>query len=260
MGVEFRQAFQEGCGLLPVPVLAPSALPSIPASVRAALCCRSTWSRTCRSGWFSTSAFAGFFAGTGNLASRFRRLGGTGDTVDITGDNSQDVTDKHVLSELCVSILQRRWCWVHFGITCRTFSLMQYSAGGTRTYEKNSGTRTMHREIRANREVHSLLKFVCCCIAAGVHFTIENPKASSLRQIPQIKALLEQGCAYKYDMDMCPHGLKSPSYAKPFEYYRKPTAILSSFTSLHLLCLRCAGSHLHTSLGRRERFQLLDGT
>ena len=40
-------------------------------------------------------------------------------------------------------------------------------------------------------------------------------------------------------MDMCAHGLKSPSDVKPIEYYKKPTAILSSFVSTSFMLTLC---------------------
>jgi hypothetical protein len=81
-----------------------------------------------------------------------------------------------------------------------------------------------------------------------------------LWHIPEINELITHNICTKYDMDMCAHGLKTPPHIHPVEFFRKPTSILSTFRSLSVLCVRCPGTHLHTSLGRRERFQLKDGT
>jgi hypothetical protein len=122
------------------------------------------------------------------------------------------------------------------------------------------GERILDRELEANKEVKHLLLYIYACIAAGVHFTIENPKSSLLWHIPEINELITLNICTKYDMDMCAHGLKTPSHIRPVEFFKKPTSILSTFRSLPRLCVRCPGTHLHTSLGRRERFQRKDGT
>jgi hypothetical protein len=204
------------------------------------------------------------WAGSGNLAKAAEQIGFDVDTFELFDSEGrrQDrsaLLIPDVLLGVLDDIAARKWVWLHLGISCKTFSIMQFSCGGTRTYQKPWGDHRLEREKSANAEVRAMLAIIWTCIAHGVDFTIEKPLLSILWCIPQLADLINQGCAQKFEFDLCAHGLKSPSQVQPTEYYKKPTALLSSFLHLHSLCVRCSGAHLHTSLGRRTRFRSSSG-
>jgi hypothetical protein len=82
---------------------------------------------------FSSSCFAELWSGTGNLAKQFINKGGGADTFEKAGHPDQDVVAPLVSRHIRAAIMSRKWVWLHFGISCRTFSLMQFSNGGSRT-------------------------------------------------------------------------------------------------------------------------------
>ena len=174
-------------------------------------------------------------------------------------DPTQDLTRAPVQQLILNKILLRTWWWVHFGITCTSWSAMQFSFGGTRTHQSPLGTRERPAEIVGNLEANAMFKFIYALIAVGAHFTIEHPEMSLLWSHPKMRQLIDSGLVHSITTDMCMHGLKSPPEIQPVEYYKKPTRIVGTFPDLWRLARRCDGSHRHTTLGRRRQLRLPDG-
>ena len=137
---------------------------------------------------------------------------------------------------------------------------MQFPVGEPEhEHTRGEARRSVAKSKYANLEARAMLRIVFTCLAAGVHISIENPEHSLLWYLPEIQELISHKVVNKYAFDLCCHGMKSPAYVRPVEYYKKPTALVSTLHGLQVLCKRCRRSHVHTGLGRRSRFKDASG-
>jgi hypothetical protein len=165
--------------------------PGYPGSLRVALALRLSRAWVVRSSNGVRASRCELWAGSGNLASTARKLGFTAHvyelySLDGVGQPHYDLLRPAVCQALLADLAAGRWGWVHFGITCKTFSVMQFSCGGSRTYDRPWGDGRVERESDANAEVRAMLAiiYVCIAFAFGVHFAIETRYFLSFGTVP----------------------------------------------------------------------------
>jgi hypothetical protein len=208
--------------------------------------------------------FADLFSGSGTLGKLAEKGGWTVSRFEAYRNGvfafpQEDLSDIKVVRSLCSRIQSYEFDHVHLGVPCTTWTVMQYSFGGTRTKTAPLGNGTRQAEKDANIVVMMCFLIIWACIGSHTRFTVENPLTSVLWSHNDFKALLMLPFVTSVDLDMCMFGLCSPKGALPKVLYKKPTRILGTLIAEEHLNNRCTKCHTHGSLARQEYFVLPGG-
>ncbi|MDE0839883.1 MAG: hypothetical protein OSB41_12650 [Kiritimatiellae bacterium] len=174
-------------------------------------------------------------------------------------DRSQDLGDPRVVDLICDDVLEGRYCHVHAGIECKTWSVMQYSFGGSRSRDDPLGNGRREAEVTGNRQMQQLMRILLCCLATATDFTVENPQTSILWLVPLFVQILALPFVETAIIHQCAYGLGSPPGSSPVEVWKKPTRISGALHGLASLSRKCPGGHVHGDLGRRSLLTLASG-
>ena len=187
------------------------------------------------------------FAGKGGLGKALSRFGFKVDDVELFGPSgeyrsSHDITLPAVFKRIKQAILRRDYDYVHFGTPCSSFSVLNILFGqGTRTRTRPQGKGLTEAEQLGNLLLKLSLELIDCCIAVGIHWTLENPASSLLFLMPGVKTLLQKRLTMCVVFDQCEYGLLDPISHKR---YKKATRVMGSFP-LDSLMVRCSRTHDH---------------
>jgi len=172
-----------------------------------------------------------------------------------------------VVSKLLKLICKGKYYYIHFGMPCSSFSLLQNLNKGTRTSSRPEGDGSLERERLGNR----LADAVCLLCRAqheiGGYFSIENPRSSFLWKYAPVSELFEFCSSVCFDQ--CMFGLAPPnsmptnkptktsnstvtasqsiSTPKTCVRIKKPTRILTNLSALKALERPCDKSHQHVA-------------
>jgi len=178
-----------------------------------------------------------------------------------------DLDRAPVVSRLLKLIYKGKYYYIHFGMPCSSFSLLQNLNKGTRTSLRPEGDGSLDRERLGNR----LADAVCLLCRAqheiGGYFSIENPRSSFLWKYAPVRDLF-QFCG-SVSFDQCMYGLVPPNLMFPpkptatsnststvrqphsnssvCERIKKPTLLLTNLKALDVLERRCDKSHQHVA-------------
>ncbi|CAE7204167.1 unnamed protein product [Symbiodinium sp. CCMP2592] len=185
--------------------------------------------------------FLELFSGTGRLTAAVQRVGlrvlpdfeiGKGSCFDLTCPETQ---------ELIFNMIRNRvvWC-VHLGTPCTVWSRARHNIQNVR--------RARQKEAMG---VAAALFSACVvreCLAAGVHFIIENPQTSRLWEFGPIRDIFLNKHVCFFTFHTCAWGTP----------YKKPTSMLTDLHSLSSLARRCPGGHVHERL-KGSVMSIVDG-
>ena len=175
--------------------------------------------------------FLELFSGTGRLTEAVQANGlfvlpdfeiGKSKCFDLTCSDTQ---------ELLFNYIRRREVWfVHLGTPCTVWSRARHNL------------KDFKKARRKEAVGVALALFSACvireCLAAGIHFSLENPQTSRLWDFGPIRDLFLDKRICFFTFHMCAWGAP----------YKKPTSILADLHSLLSLACRCPGDHVHEQL------------
>ena len=129
------------------------------------------------------------------------------------------------------SCIRRREVWfVHLGTPCTVWS------------RARRNLKDFKKARRKEAIGVALALFSACvvreCLAAGVHFSMENPQTSRLWEFGPVRDLFLDKRVCFFTFHMCAWGAP----------YKKPTSILTDLHSLLHLACRCPGRNIHEQL------------
>ena len=135
-----------------------------------------------------------------------------------------DLDRPSVVSTLLRLIYRGKYYYIHFGMPCSSFSLLQNLNKGTRSTLRPQGDDSLEREKLGNR-----LAIVVCLLCRAQHdmgnfFSIENPRSSFLWKFGPVQELVE--LFDSVDFDQCMYGLEPPN--SNFPQPQEPTPISKS--------------------------------
>ena len=136
--------------------------------------------------------------------------------------------------------------FIHFGMPCSSFSIIQAINGGTRTSESPQGSGDKPNEMYGNRLADVMCELCWLQNISGGKFSIENPLSSFLWKYPPVDQL--SSICVDIDLDQCEYGLRPPHRRRaPYSDLRikKPTRLRTSLHSLSALSVKCRGNHAH---------------
>jgi len=194
------------------------------------------------------------FAGAGGLTSELCAVGLN------TGVPMEAFPEKHMYVQIfdldCAIVRQRLhdeiaarvYCFLHFGIPCKSWGNANQLNGGTRRKDcPDGGSNPLERELLGNKQAEYVAALCLHLNLVGGLFTIENPSASHLFRSSPFKALYDRCIITEVSFDQCAFGLRPPG-ASDFEFVKKPTTIIANFTHINQLSVHCPGiscSHKH---------------
>jgi len=201
----------------------------------------------CRDKFFCLEVFAGM----GMLTKALEAQGlGVGIPMEAFPSGSvyvplHDLSDSAVVSHLFHNISQGVYYYVHFGLPCSSWSILQSLFNdGTRTRERPEGTQELEREILGNKLAKSVARLCNALHRANCFYSIENPRSSYVWEFEPIKGLLRH--SFDVQFDQCEYNL-IPIHMPSQSTYRikKPTTLRTNMIALKSLARKCRGDHKH---------------
>ena len=196
--------------------------------------------------------FQEVFAGVGGLTEAFRTQGvRTATPLEAYPRQGVyikegDILNPSVLRHLRRGIHARTIRYVHFGVPCSSFSIMQTMNGGTRTSSNPEGTGERKNEICGNELADVVCELCWLLYKSKGFFSIENPLSSFLWKYGPVDLLNE--IAFDVDFDQCQFGLAPPHAAETNQrdlFIKKATRLRTNLQELKGLGVRCQGGHRH---------------
>ena len=182
-------------------------------------------------------------------------------------DQDQDLGRKEVRAEVWKVIKEGKLDYVHFGICCRTWTILGRLNGMGRDKASPWGNENVAQVKEANIITAFLVRCVLCLHKRGVAWSVENPASSYLWCLPALRRLKRSTRVTDIYVDQCEFGLAYPE-APRGTYFKKPTRILTNWLKLECLGRRCSGDHEHIDIrgnmvlvkGRRIKRSAAAGT
>ncbi|MDE0840272.1 MAG: hypothetical protein OSB41_14635 [Kiritimatiellae bacterium] len=204
------------------------------------------------------------FAGVGKLGKVFSNAGWETRAYEAypdgkTLDANSDLTCAAVVTALIQDILGKKFRYLAFGIPCKSWTIVQFSFGGSRTYTNPWGSKLRPAELEGNLQLRMLLRILWACVASNTFFTIENPMYSLIWSTPELIAIGNLDFVEQAVFDMCAFGLRTPPGVLPVEIWKKPGRLIGHLPHLSTLSRRCPKGHKHGSLARHAYVTLADG-
>lgn len=158
------------------------------------------------------------------------------------------VAEHDLLIPKVVALLEKQiiagvYYYVHFGLPCSSFSLLQNLNGGTRTALHPEGDGSLERENIGNRLAKTVARLCRLLHSNGAYFSIENPKTSRAWQFGPIARLPS---SVDVIIDQCEYNLTPPHESSQSNVkIKKPTKIKTNLHCLLQLSRACTKSHEH---------------
>jgi len=146
--------------------------------------------------------------------------------------------------DLLSRIHAKEFAYVHFGIPCKSWSLMQNMNHGSRTKDKPLGDGLLAREKLGNLQARRVAVLCRAISSVGGLWSIENPRTSYLFEAPCIRKLYSLPNVFEVHFDQCEYGLCHPE-GEPNTFYKKSTTVVSNVAELAGLERYCSGNHKH---------------
>ena len=183
-------------------------------------------SRTPRCRVQSNAIFLEIFSGCGALSKSIRQQKLESVEIEILKCANYDVSQRPV-QELILKWIRQGKVWgLHLGTPCTIWSI-------ARTRVANSAKN--RKKERLGRMFAAFTVQVCeLCAKVGIPWSIENPKTSKIWNGPLLRLHSIPGAAEVF-YDSCMYGSQ----------FKKPTKLLTTFSSLSLLARQCDGRHEH---------------
>ena len=186
--------------------------------------------------------FLELFSGSGRLAAAIKesKLGLT-EVWDIIHGPEYDLTNPARVAHLLKRIKQRHFWMVHLGPPCASFSIARLPR--VRSRDHPWGLPNLVGKAKKLVEDGTYLcllaiEIALACIAAGIHFSFENPASSMMWDFPPMRKLLDLPEVFQVTLHYCRYGVD----------WKKPTILMSNFLPLRRLGLRCNHSAPHQIL------------
>ena len=80
------------------------------------------------------------------------------------------------------------------------------------------------------------------CLAAGIGFSLENPRTSMIWELPEMMKPMAMAEVFMIELVYCAYGAR----------WLKPTRILTNVQALRALECRCSRDHVHQELRGRD--------
>ena len=186
------------------------------------------------------------YAGCGGLSRALRqaglRVGVPMEAFPCKGKYvaAHDLHRPEVIEQLERDILDGIIVFLHFGVPCKTWGAAGLLNRGTRRKHVPQGLGSLLREIEANREVDAVVRLCFLLVQKGGHFTIENPANSFVWLYKSVAELMSRVRCFMSTFDQCQYGLKFEGTGA-FDYCRKRTSVLASFSTIRMLDCKCPG-------------------
>ena len=156
------------------------------------------------------------------------------------------------VARLLRDILAGCYFYIHFGIPCSSFSVIQNLNQGTRSIENPSGDGSLERELVGNKFADTVSMLCNALQEVGAFYSLENPRSSYLWRYSPISKLLDH--AVDVDFDQCAYGLAPPGVickkSDSCSRIKKPTRVRTNLLQLQHLARKWSCAHKHfTCLG-----------
>ena len=153
----------------------------------------------------------------------------------------QDLLRVDVFQNLLEQIQENRFGYVHFGLPCRPFSVLRNLSGGLRSKTNPFGGSDLDQQ--GNLLAHRVVTLCRALTEVNAGWSIENPRSSYLRLLPEVQSLASSGRFVKFDQ--CCYGLRVPGPSGEGDYIKKPTSLLTNVAELGRLEASCSRFHQH---------------
>ena len=157
-------------------------------------------------------------SGVGRLTAATKRLGlGVGEPFEAFPAKKLYLACVDFLLPQNVERLLLELCscchfYIHFGMPCSSFPILQNLNHGTRSLENPGGDGTLSTEVLGNKLADIVSMSCVTLFKVGAHFPTENPKSSYLWRYGPIARLSKIGL--DVDFDQCRYGLMPPIAAQ----------------------------------------------
>ena len=194
--------------------------------------------------------FREVFSGCGRLSKAMLEAGlGVDDPMEAYPSRgvyvkAADLTRPAVVKELLRRIRAGCYVYMHFGMLCSSFSIMQMMNNGTRRSDRPEGDGTRESEEIGNVLAKAVAMLCEALQEVGASFSIENPQSSLLWKFSPFAALMR--FSFDVDLDQCMYQLLPPHLSlSENTFIRKSTRLRTNLHCLSNLPFRCDRQHHH---------------
>ena len=169
--------------------------------------------RTCVGRWLNKLCLE-VFSGCGRLSKALKNVNlGVGEPWEAYPKKGVyldhfDLLNKNNVKRLYREILEGAYFYIHFGMPCSSFSVLQNLNGGTRSLACPEGDSSLDREVIGNLLADSVAKLCAALAKVGGFYSIENPLSSYLWGYGPIAKLRRS--SFDVDFHQCAYGLSPP--------------------------------------------------
>ncbi len=191
--------------------------------------------------------FLEVFAGAGGLSAALCREGLSVETpIEAHPEHGYikefDLLEQTTFDWLLVCIERGSFKYVHFGLPCSSWSIIQRLNGGTRTEAAPEGSGHIQKECVGHLLAIRVAVLRRALHAVGSWFSIENPDSSYVWKFGPVSDFLD--VAIDVRLDQCRFGLVPPHVSAESNLrIKKPTRIRTNLVDLKVLGRTCEGGH-----------------
>ena len=157
---------------------------------------------------------------------------------------ASDLLDNDTFDKLLREFSSGAYFYVHFGMPCSSYSILQALNGGTRCSEHPEGDGSLDRENVGNTLARRVARLCRALHDSGCYFSIENPRSSWLWKFSPIARL--SNISLDVQFDQCEYQLTPPHLSSHLNIHiKKPTTLRSNLSILQSLSRKCSGLHKH---------------